>query len=180
MADRKKGKTMSMTPDEHRAAAAQAERNAQESYERSDTDGFVSQWASGMTARLHRAQAELDENGGKHEYSALFDTDGNLVAAKLVDTRFGMSWGLLPSDDPHGSFTGWFNPSKAKSAETRKANDAKKGYQIGRILVSSKAELMGSGTGLSGAASVYVGYYRTDGGFSRDVEIVSKSHYEDR
>ena len=42
-----------MTPaDEHRQMAAKAEQDKAESWERSDTDGFLSQWASGLTASL--------------------------------------------------------------------------------------------------------------------------------
>lgn len=64
---------------EERRLAAEAESARQESYERSDTDGFVSQWASGLTAQKHRLQAELAESGGKTEASALFDTNGNII-----------------------------------------------------------------------------------------------------
>jgi hypothetical protein len=53
------------------------------------------------------------------------------------------------------------------------AANERKGYRLGWVLAPAVAEIMGSGTGLSGAASAYVGYRRTDGGFSRNVEIVS-------
>jgi hypothetical protein len=166
------------TPQELRTAAAAADRDAAESFERSDTDGFLSQWASGITARLYRAQAALAEAGGRAAFPALFDTAGNLVPAKLVETRWGMAWGLLPGDDPRGRFTGWFRPSKARSAAVRQANDAARGYQVGRVMAPARAEIMGSGTGLSGAASASVGVRRTDGGFSRVVTVVTAAGYE--
>ena len=169
-----------MSAAELRTAAADRDQAADASFERSDTDGFLSQWASGITARLYRAQADIADAGGVAEFPALFDTAGNLVAAKLIETKFGMAWGLLPSDDPRGRFTGFFNPSKARTAAKRQAADARKGYQVGRVLAPAKAEVMGSGTGLAGAASCYVGTRRTDGGFSREVEIVSASNYRDR
>ena len=96
-----------MTAAQHTAAAHQADQEAQDSFDRCDTDGFLSQWASGMTGRLHRAKAEIAEQGGKAEFPALFDLAGNLVAAKLVETRYGMSWGILPDDSPDGSFVSW-------------------------------------------------------------------------
>lgn len=168
------------TPEELRAAAAEADARAEESFKRSDTDGFLSQWASGITARLYREQAAIEEDGGRIPVPALFDAEGNLVAARLVSGRYGVSWGLLPSDDPHGRFTGWFRPSKARTAARRQAADAARGYQVGLVRAQGKAEIMGSGTGLSGAASCYVGRRRADGGFSRDVEIILVSDYRDR
>jgi hypothetical protein len=167
------------TAAELRLQAAAAERAAADSFERSDTDGFVSQWASSLTARLKRTQADLAEAGGVSSFRALFDTDGNLVAAKWVETRFGYAWGLLPTDDPRGRFTGWFHPSEARSAARRKAADARKGYQVGRVLAPAKAELKGTGTGMAGATSVQVVVRRTDGGFSRDAEIVTAADYEE-
>ena len=85
------------------AAAAAAEQAKADSWERSDTDGFLSQWASGLNANLHRAKAELLANDGMDEFPALFK-DGVLVAAKLIETRYGLKWGVLASDDPaeHG------------------------------------------------------------------------------
>jgi hypothetical protein len=164
---------MTSTASDHRQAAAAADAEVARSFADCDTDGFVSQWAGGLTARVHRANADLLDAGGTREVPALFDTAGNLVAAKLIATRYGMSWGLLASDDPGSRIVGWLNPSQARSEATRKAKDAAKGYRVGSVMAPSKAKIMGSGTGLSGATSCYVGYYRTDGGFSRDVQIVS-------
>lgn len=54
---------------------------------------------------------------------ALFDLDGNLLDARLVEGKFGMVWRIEGG--------GWFNPSKARDAATRRANNAKKGYYEG-------------------------------------------------
>jgi hypothetical protein len=48
---------------------------------------------------------------------------------------------------------------------------------VGRVRAPAEAELAGSGTGLAGALTVHVATVRTDGGFSRDVQVVSVSHY---
>lgn len=160
------------TAEEWRAKAAAAENNAAESFERCDTDGFVTQWASGVTASQYRLQAEITENGG-WELQALFDLDGNLLAAKELETAYGWSWGILENDDPSSRIVKWFNPSKAATPEKRRVNNAKKGIYVGTIKTDKvKAELGGSGTGLSGALSVRAYVRRTDGGFSRDVEII--------
>lgn len=151
-----------------RAQAAEAECRAMESFERSDTDGFLSQWASGMTSRRLRLQADIAENGGRAQFPALFDLEGNLVAAKLITTQYGPSWGILASDDPFSQIIKWVN-----AFPVRKSTMIRKGYTEGIVLAPAKAVVTGSGHGLSGAMSAYVATERTDGGFSRDVEIVS-------
>lgn len=160
-----------MTSQQHAEAAREAEQSASDSFDRCDTDGFLSQWASGITAQLHRAQADIAANGGKAEFPALYDLSGNLVAAKLVQTRYGVAWGILPDDDPDGRFVEWFHPSHARNQETARRNDARKGFYVGAVMAPANARMAGSGTGLSGCASAYVETYRTDGGFSRDVEV---------
>lgn len=154
-----------------RDSAAAADAEAAASFERCDTDGFLSQWASGINANLDRAKADLLDAGGVADFPALFDLDGRLVPAKLVGTRYGVAWGLLPSDNPHSAFSGWFNPSAAEDpARARKAN-ARKGYYVGAVAAPAGARIAASGRGLSGCASAYVQTYRTDGGFSRAVTI---------
>jgi hypothetical protein len=155
------------------AKAAAHDQAAAESFARCDTDGFVSQWAHSVLGQEARLQAEIDRNGGRHEFPALFDLDGNLVAAKLIDGQYGMVWGVFASDDLTGRVIAWVAPSYAAKAATRNRNMAKKGYTEGRVLAPAKAELGGGGSGLAGAMNVRAVARRTDGGFSRDVEVVS-------
>lgn len=149
--------------DQERAAslrqqAADSRKRAAESWERSDTDGFVSQWASNITADELIMKAELIEAGGVYERSVLFDLEGNLVLAKEVETQFGWSWGIMDPDNPRGRFLGWFNPSKARNEETARRNNARKGYYVGRAMIKGYVKIYASGTGLSGAASARPGY----------------------
>lgn len=162
---------MEKTPKEYREQAARHEQDAVDSFERSDTDGFVSQWASGVCAREDRLKAAVAENGGRWRFPALFTLDGELVAAKAVETRFGFAFGILESDDPRSRFVSWFNPSEARSSDRQWTNDGKKGYRVGYVLAPARVELKGSGTGLAGALSVSAVAVRTDGGFSRDVDV---------
>src|SRR5687767_13137365 len=97
------------TPQWHRDEADRLEREAYESFARCDTDGFLSQHVQGLSARKHRLQAEVIEKGGRWEFDALFDLDGNLVAAKVVEGRYGPSWGILASDDPRSKIVAWVN-----------------------------------------------------------------------
>lgn len=146
----------------HHAEAAAHRAAVAESWERSDTDGFLSQWAGGLSARLADAKATIAENHGKSTFRALFK-DGILVAAKLIDTRYGLKWGVLATDDPRSTVTEWFEPT-VRAAK-------KRGYTIGEVLAPAGAKIDGTGYGLSGSA--WVAVYRKDGGFSRDVEVVT-------
>lgn len=143
--------------DDLRAQARGNRASAQESYERSDTDGFLSQWASGITASELLLKADLIESGGSYERDVLFDLEGNVVLAKEIETRYGWSWMILDPDNPRGSAIGWFNESKAKNPERKRAADARKGYYVGRAMIKGYVKIIASGTGLSGAASAYPG-----------------------
>lgn len=140
------------TPESLRAEAKELSQKSRESFDRSDTDGFLSQWALDITAREKRMKADLIERGGVIETTALFDTKGNLIPhAREVETRYGWAW---VHDDENG--THWFNPSKAQKAWQREANNAKKGYYLGLVKVKATVRMCGSGTGLSGAANAYI------------------------
>jgi hypothetical protein len=159
-----------LTAEDHRALAAQKEQDKEDSFQRCDTDGFLSQWASGLSAERHRLAADIKDNGGRWEFRALFDLNGNLVAAKQIETVYGTSWGLLESDDPKAQIKGWFNASRAQNEARRLKANAAKGYRMGTVLAPAAAVYQGRGHGLSGTC--WVSAVRTDGGFSRDVEIV--------
>src|SRR5690625_7645794 len=104
------------TAAQWRQEAAQTLGRSADSWQRSDNDGFLTQWAADTIARKYDLQAEIAEQGGTWQFPALLDTDGNLVPAKLVQTRYGMAWGLLSDpSDPHSDFTGFVNPSNART-----------------------------------------------------------------
>src|SRR5215467_366677 len=94
-------------------AAAQQEREtaaahreaAAESFERCDTDGFVSQWAHGVLGQQHDLQARIEERGGTWTFTGLFDiVSGKRVEARLVSTRYGRSWCIR---DSRGNAAQW-------------------------------------------------------------------------
>lgn len=159
-----------LSAEEHRRLAREADQEAYDSFERCDTDGFLSQWASGLTAQQHRLAAEIADAGGRRSFRALFDLEGNLVPAKEIPTRYGTAWGILEGDDPHGAIAKWVNQSRARSATKRIRSMEAKGYREGRVMARARAAIVGSGQGLSGSA--WVAPVRTDGGFSRDVEVL--------
>lgn len=146
-ANRVNGKTAA----EWRELAAASRRRSVESFERCDTDGFMTQWASDITAREYEAQADLADAGGRHEFTAIFDLEGNFVPATECKTRYGYTWRIGNGDD-----VVWFNESKAQDPDRRRAANAKKGYYVGRVSAPAYVIIAGGGKGFSGAASCYV------------------------
>lgn len=157
--------TYTTTGDAFRAAAAQKEQAAHDSFERCDTDGFLSQWALGVCASRDRLSAEIADNGGVWEFPALF-RNGVLVAAKLVTTRYGRKWGVLTNDNPQSAIVEWFTPTDRAAA--------RRGYTIGTVLAPAVAYLEDNG-GRGRSGQVWAAVRRTDGGFSRDVRVVATS-----
>jgi hypothetical protein len=144
-----------------RAKARGERRSAQESFDRCDTDGFLSQWASGICADRDDHAAQVAEMGGVWEFPALFDLQGNLVAAKVIKTSFGMRWGVLASDDPTSRVVKWL-----AYAPARKSTLEKHGYREGSVLAPAIADIRGEKT-------AYAGIFRKGPEFRRDVEIVN-------
>lgn len=146
----------------YRQEARGNDRDAQESYERCDTDGFLSQWAHGQMAHRYYRAADILEAGGCAEFIALFDLEGNLVPAKYMQTKFGYAWALLEvnEDESIQRIVGWFNESNARNEETARKNNAKKGYALGTVRAACFLNLRDGRI------------VRTDGDFSSKVEIL--------
>lgn len=116
------------------------------SQERSDTDGFLSQWASGISANVERIRQRLLAQGGFELFPTLYDREtGARVHAKLIDGRYGPCWALCDAD---GNFTGEFYGD----SRTRRAKLWKAGYVVLAGWHPARATIRGTGTGLSGNA----------------------------
>ena len=168
-------KVPTMSGAEYRAAAKAQHDAAEESFQRCDTDGFISQWASGLSAREDQALAQLADDGGLAEFPGLFDLEGNLVPAKLIDTRYGLKWAVFGSAEevlrPGSHILEWLTMPLLDSPRSVKVLE-RKGYRQGLVKVPAGVTIHGSGKGLSGAASCSVAVVRLDKGFSPDAEIV--------
>jgi hypothetical protein len=148
--------------------AARLEAAREESFERCDTDGFVSQWADGILASKMRLQAEIERNNGMSEFPALFDLEGNRLPAKLITVpdRFKgygtrTCWALC--DPATGRFTGVFVTPATIGSKRSENCLARKGYRQGTEMAPAKADIVGYGRGLSGNA--WAAIVRTDGGY---------------
>lgn len=157
------------TATDLRNQAAAHEQAAQDSFDRCDTDGFLSQWAHGLSAEKARRQAEIVEAGGVAEFAALYDLSGNRVPAKLIRVAdkfkgYGTRsvWMLLDPANPKGKALGFVN--RPAGGPRSHANLRAKGYVEGTEMAPAMADIVGTGYGLSGTAVVAV--IRTDGGWS--------------
>lgn len=124
------------TADEWRAMSRESYRAKEDSWDRSDTDGFMSQWASGITGLENEYKAQLAERGAWVEVSALFDLDGNLIEAQHGWSDFGEYYRILAT----GKFV---NPSQARNPETARKNNAKKGFYEGTVKVAAVVDIRG-------------------------------------
>lgn len=144
------------TAAEYNAEAAQHDQNAADSFERCDTDGFLSQWASGINAQVARANAKIAEAGGIATFSRLrlVTLDGQETDARKVRTKYGTKWRLDSADQ-------WLAYEPA-----RESTLAKHGYKEIEELIVAPAKARSwapdSARGMSGATSVQVIVFRDD------------------
>lgn len=123
------------TAAQWRAMAKDSRQSSADSWERSDTDGFLSQWASDTMARRYEHCAQVAEQDGMMLQVALFK-DGELVkGARNVKGRYGYTW-VFDGEDGRPV---WLSESKAESAQKRRAYFVRKheGYSIGWTLVEA-------------------------------------------
>jgi hypothetical protein len=140
-------------------------QSAADSFDRCDTDGFLSQWADGITADLKRHQADLLRDGGYAQFPVLCDADGNVVADRIYTfTNQFADWTTVER---------WKLPAELEAKHSRRwvpvagySGKSRVQKQIGLHEESrwfpAYAKITGSGTGLSGCASAYVGVFRAD------------------
>ena len=161
--------------DKLRAEAAQHERNAAESFERCDTDGWASQAASGLNAQLKRRLAKIADNGGKADFLVLLNLDGTIVPAKLIKGNYGQSFGVFESfeDMKNGRVIQWVNPFVK-----RRSTLANKGYRLGMVEAKAHACHAGGGKGMAGMASVYVHTFMTEP-LTADLPVVDDDYWVD-
>jgi hypothetical protein len=145
-----------LTADEYRKLAADSRRRSAESFERCDTDGFVSQFCADRQANLYEVLADLAEAGWVCEFSCLRNTDEEIVPAKLITGRYGPCWALC---DEVGQFTGEFVKWDSPKALAKKGlHESKETRPATAKIVASK-----SARGFSGLASTYVAVVPDDG-----------------
>lgn len=115
--------------------ASECESKAQESFERCDTDGYLSQWAHQVNAGKYRAEADLLKAENMAEFRFLQEGD-RVLNARTIQTRYGESWIL---DDPADiQKFGKFVPSGPKSRKQKQL-----GLHESWVLLPAKVILSG-------------------------------------
>lgn len=133
-----------------RAQAAKDRQSAADSFERCDTDGFLSQWASGVMASQRDREAELANHGSLSIFPALLDEAGNIHARIYTfPNRFGPGSSYVFKVQ-RGEKAEWVNAYYAKDSTYQK-----KGLQKVWIIAPAKImpdpfNRMPEKTGLSG------------------------------
>jgi hypothetical protein len=158
-------KATEKTADQWRAEAQKQEDARRESFDRCDTDGFLSQWASGITAQVYEMKAQIAENGGQWTFPGLYEKEtGKRLPATLTSRpKFNAAW-IMESvwciEDPAtGRAVEWVAAFKKGT----RSNLFKRGYEERDEVAPADAKVFGRGRGLSGSA--WAAIYRTDGGY---------------
>jgi hypothetical protein len=138
------------------------------SFQRSDTDGFLTQWAHDITARLDESKIELLRHGGHARFPVLCDADGNVVADRIYKFPNSRAPWLtverwkLPNDLADRLGRRWI-PVAGHSGKSRvqKAlglhEDMRWMPAYAKITTGDRES-----RGLSGCANAYVGIFRRD------------------
>ena len=127
---RARNSQMAITADEYRARASAAFKEANDSFDRCDTDGYLSQWASDRNGDHNRRLAALADVSFMFDFEALFDLDGNLLDARRVTSHYGGIRWMITDADGERRFV---SESMAASEATARRNNAKKGFYVGCI-----------------------------------------------
>jgi hypothetical protein len=141
------------TAVEWRESAAANRKEKNDSFERCDTDGFLSQWASGICGRRDEYAAQLAEQGGVSDFPVLLDSGGNVVAIDYTPAGYSASAGYYVKSawkvlrKYRKCLCRGFIPMGEKSRIQKKL-----GLREGRAILPAKADVVGTGHGLSGTA----------------------------
>lgn len=128
---------------QYEANSASAYKEAHDSFECSDTDGFLSQWASDCIGNLHRQKASWARAHGMHHVRALFDLDGNVISTMERENQHGTFW-VLNDAGTEKIGKRFISDSEASTDDRRIKNNAKKGISLGRVTVRGTWELRGA------------------------------------
>lgn len=145
-----------------RKASIQAER---ESFDRCDTDGFLSQWAHGMGAQRDARQIEILENGGHVRVRVLCDADGNIVSTGTrVFPNRNAPWTSSRVWDlgRDAQVLGWARRWVPVGERSRVQRSLGVHEEFRWVPGYAKITAPEGARGLGGCASAFVGHFRSD------------------
>lgn len=144
------------TADQHRDDAAASYQRASDSFDRSDTDGFVTQWAAGLTGDLSRRKAQIADDGGLADFQVLVNGDDVIVPSRIVDTRYGAKRIVLDDADNAIAWVPPHAPIVGRNGKVGRLSPklVALGLSFATVSHPATAVMDGRGTGLSGTAWV--------------------------
>ena len=158
------------TAQDFRDDAKASRKRREASWNRADTDGFLSQWSSDLGARLSNTKADLLDSDKLGKFPGLFEGDRR-VKAREITTRFGTSW-LLHEDEAdliarRGKvFLPWGPRSRIHKSL---------GLSVRTELAPAWACFGGGeGKGLSGCCNVHVKIFRTGNKWGQDAVLADE------
>jgi len=158
------------TATQHRIAAEAHFKEEADSFERCDTDGFLSQWSSNIHGQLELVRERIAFDGGLADFAGLFEVEGDRrVKAKQVRTKFGAAWVLHEDEVDLIARRGKvFLPFGENSRVLREL-----GLRQGLEEAPAAACLDGQGRGLGSLHTVHVKVFRTGCKWGSDAREVS-------
>lgn len=148
--------------------AKDAKRREEESFERCDTDGFLSQWANSMTASLNRRKIEILKNGGYARFDVLVHAETGWVIAtkdyyfpnKFKPWTENHVWRV---EDKYLDLTNgrkWIPCGRTSKVQKSFAlTEEKRWFKAHAKLTVARGA---KSTGLSGCANAFVGVFKGD------------------
>jgi len=154
-----------------KAEAAACRKRSRESFERCDTDGFLSQWASDINANLYEEKARIIEQRGMSTFVGLYQGNRRVKARLVEGAEFygRRSWSWLLADEEEQRFGRKFIPSGKRSRIQKQL-----GLREASEMAPADAKIHSSGRGLSGCASARVIHYRIGDRFGADAILIEE------
>lgn len=148
------------TEQGYRELADAARKRSQESFDRSDTDGCVSQWCSDWSAREYDAKADLMRDGRTATFVGLYE-GARRVRAKIIHTEYmGHARSCWLLDDSERAIIARrgkkFLPDGKRSRVLKSLGLAERTERA-----PAWCKLDGSGRGISSLTTLYVRVFRT-------------------
>ena len=142
------------------ASAKRSHEAAEESFQRCDTDGFLSQWALQSSASVDRANIDILRHGGHVSVRVLCDAEGNIVSDRqrtFPHPKF--EWQSVTKWDLGRDAARRWVPVGEKSRVQKQLGLHE---EIRYVPGYAKLTAPAGARGLSGCASAYVGRFRSD------------------
>lgn len=154
-----------------RAQAQDCRAREQESFQRCDTDGCVTQWCLSKSADQYDARAEICDNGGTASFRGLYQ-GFRRVKAKLIDTEFGQCWLLHDSESAIISARRKrFVPCEGWRRKSRVLAKLGLSERFERAPAWAGLDTPAGAKGLSGLTSMHVSVYRTGDEWGADAVL---------